>query len=417
MLLDQRKKPVALGVLVLFLASAAPAEEWPGWRGPRGDGVSGEKNVPTKWSSTANVHWKIAIPGLGHSSPIVWADRVFITTCIEEQKQRLLLCLDRHTGKKLWERVVLTAPLEQKHRLNNFASATPAADGKQVYVAFLDYPHMVVVSYDFEGKEVWRKSPGTLLSKHGFCSSPVLYKDLVILNGDQDGDGYLVALDRATGAERWRTARPNHTRSYCTPVIYDAAGKKQLVLSGSRCVASYDPDTGKQHWIIDGPTEQYVASLVMLDGLFFLTAGYPKYHLMAIRPDGRGNVTRSHVAWHHADVGASGASYVPSPIAHDQYLYVVSDSGFLHCLEAKTGKKLWTQRLGRHHSASPVYADGHLYFLGDDGLTLVLKANGKYDVVSQNALEEECYASPAISRGQLFIRTLHHLYCIGEPAR
>jgi hypothetical protein len=138
---------------------------------------------------------------------------------------------------------------------------------------------------------------------------------------------------------------------------------------------------------------------------------------MAIKPDGAGNVTRSHIAWHHANIGPSGASYVPSPIVHDRFFYVVSDTGLLSCLEAKTGKKLWTQRLGRHHSGSPVYADGHLYFTDDDGLTFVLKANGKYDVVSRNALEEECHASPAISRGQLFIRTLHHLFCIGEPVQ
>lgn len=413
MRIGKRTTYFTITLLLSLLATSALAEDWPGWRGPRGDGISSEKNIPTQWSNTENIHWKVAIPGKGHSSPIVWQDRVFVTTCIEEKEQRVLYCLDRGTGKTQWEKVVFTAPLEQKHRLNNFASATPATDGKHVYVAFMEYPKMVVVCYDFDGKEVWRKSPGKLLSKHGFCTSPVLYKDLIILNGDQDAEAYLVALDKTTGTERWRTDRPNRTRSYCTPVIYDLAGKKQLVLSGSKCVASYDPNNGKQHWIIDGPTEQYVASLVELNGLLFLSTGYPEFHLMGIKPNGAGNVTTTHVAWHHPNVGPSGASYVPSPIAHDQYFYVVSDTGILTCLEAKNGKKLWTQRLGRHHSASPIYADGHLYFADDDGQMFVLKANGKFDVVQRNKLEEECYASPAVSRGQIFVRTLNHLYCIG----
>jgi hypothetical protein len=403
--------------LVVLLAGAVQAEEWPGWRGPRGDGTSQEKGIPLHWSATENVFWKTPIAGKGHSSPIIWEDRIFVTTCVEEEKKRLLMCLDRRTGKVLWERLVLTAPLEQKHRLNNFASATPATDGKHVYAAFMDYPNMVAVCYDFDGKEVWRKSPGKLLSRHGFCTSPVLYKDLVILNGDQDAQAYIVALDKSTGVERWRADRPNRTRSYCTPVIFDLAGKKQLVLSGSKCVASYDPETGKQLWIIDGPTEQYVASLVQLDGLLFLTTGFPEFHLMGIRPDGSGNVTKSHVAWHHSNVGPSGASYVPSPIASDRFFYVVSDTGFLTCLDAKSGQKQWSERLGRHHSASPVLIDGHLYFVDDDGQMFILRGNGKFEVVARNKLEEECYASPAVSRGQLFIRTLHHLYCIGPATK
>src|SRR5579885_355010 len=184
-------------------------------------------------------------------------------------------------------------------------------------------------------------------------------------------------------------------------------------MTGSKCVASYDPDTGKQIWLIDGPTEQFVASMVYGDGLFFLTAGYPTYHLMAIRPDGTGNVTRTHVVWHET----KGAGYVPSPIAHGKYFFVVKDEGVASCWEARTGKKQWMERLGRHHSASPVSAGDYLYFTDDDGMTHVLKAGPKFEVVSRNPMEEECYASPAISRGQMFIRTLHHLWCIGAEAK
>jgi len=404
--------------LVLLLPLAARAGDWPGWRGPRGDGTSDETNVPLRWSKAENIAWKVPIPGTGHSSPVVWGDRIFLTTCLEKERQRVLLCLDRRTGKTLWQEVVLTAPLEAKHRLNSYASSTPATDGKHVWVSFLDAtdpkaPKMVAACYDLEGKLVWRKSPGKFYSRHGFCSPPVLYRDMVILNGDQDAEAFVVALNKETGEERWRADRPNRTRSYCPPLIVEAGGKKQLVMTGSKCVASYDPDTGKQIWLIDGPTEQFVASMVYGDGLFFLTAGYPTYHLMAIRPDGTGNVTRTHVVWHET----KGAGYVPSPIAHGKYFFVVKDEGVASCWEARTGKKQWMERLGRHHSASPVSAGDYLYFTDDDGMTHVLKAGPKFEVVSRNPLEEECYASPAISRGQMFIRTLHHLWCIGAEAK
>jgi outer membrane protein assembly factor BamB len=268
---------------------------------------------------------------------------------------------------------------------------------------------MQVACYDFDGNRIWQRSPGPFHSVHGFCSSPVLYKDLVILNGDQDGEAWIVALDKATGAERWRTDRPNRTRSYCTPSIIDAAGKKQLVLSGSKCVASYDPDTGKQIWIIDGPTEQFVSSPVFADNVLFVTAGFPTYHLLGIRPDGEGNVTKTHILWHDQ----RAADYVPSPIAHDKYFFYVNDNGIAGCIVATTGERRWTHRLGAHHSASPVSAGNCLYFLDDEGNMFVLKTGPKFELVSRNSLGEECRASPAISGGQIFIRALHHLYCIG----
>jgi outer membrane protein assembly factor BamB len=400
-----------VGAICLSLPASAGAEEWPGWRGPRGDGISTETGIPVRWTNKENVCWRVPVSGKGHSSPVVWGDRIFVTTCIEDQGKRLLLCLSRTNGRLLWEREVLTAKLERKHNLNSYASATPATDGRHVWVAFLQNAHMQVACYDFDGNLVWQRSPGEFHSVHGFCSSPVLYKDLVILNGDQDAEAWIAALDKETGVERWRTDRPNRTRSYCVPLLIDAAGKKQLVLSGSKCVASYDPDSGRQIWIIDGPTEQFVSSLVFGDGLLFLTAGFPTYHLMGIRPDGEGNVTHTHVLWHDR----RAADYVPSPIAHGKYFFQVNDDGIAGCYMAQTGQRMWKERLGRHHSASPVSADGRLYFLDDDGNMFVLKAGPKFEVISKNALGEECYASPAIAHGQLFIRTLHHLYCIGKP--
>jgi outer membrane protein assembly factor BamB len=408
--------------IVTFAAATLRAEpptvsNWPMWRGPRGDGQSAETNVPTKWSATENIAWKTPIPGKGHSSPVVWGDRVFVTTALEDQGERALLCLDRTSGKLLWQRTVVTSSLEHKHNLNSYASATPATDGERVYVSFFEQPKIEVVAYDFTGNEVWRVSPGEFHSVHGFCSSPVIYKDLLILNGDQDATAYLVAYERATGKERWRTDRPNKTRSYCTPIITELAGKTQMVLSGSKCVASYNPDDGKQFWIIDGPTEQMVASLVQTRGVVFYTGGFPELHILGIDPSGTGNVTKTNVLWR--DGGKTGerkaVSYVPSPIAHGDWFFIVSDNGLASCYEAKTGKALWRQKLGRHHSASAVSANGDLlYFTSDAGETFVLKAGPTYELVSKNELNEEVYASPAISRGQIFIRGLHNLYCVGK---
>jgi outer membrane protein assembly factor BamB len=401
----------------LAVPNAATAENWPAWRGPRGDGTSAEAIAPVRWGPQENVRWKTPVGGRGHSSPVVWDDRVFLTTCREEQRERVLLCLNRTDGKVLWERVVVTAPLEKLHPLNSFASSTPATDGRHVFVTFLADPDVQVACYDFDGRRVWLRSPGKFASRHGFCSSPALHKDLVIVNCDQDGDGYLVALDRATGAERWRTERPNKTRSYCPPLIVEAGGRTQVVLSGSKCVAAYDPDTGKQLWILDGPTEQFAASLVSGDNLLFLTAGYPTYHLMAIRPDGRGNVTDTHVVWHHDKVKPTDAAYVPAPVVRDGLLYVVADTGWASCLDARTGKRLWKERLGRRHSASPVIVGPHVYFPDDTGETWVVKAAAKYELVGRNKLGEEVFASPAVSRGQLFLRTTGHLYCIEEAGQ
>lgn len=400
---------IAVAIIGLSAPTVLRAEQWPGWRGPRGDGASDEIGIPVHWSATENIAWKTAIPGKGHSSPIVWGDRVFLTTCIEKQQRRMLLCLDRRDGRILWQRDVMQAPLEHKHFLNSFASSTPVTDGKHVWVTFLDVARMEVYCYDFDGNQVWRRSPGEFHSVHGFCSSPILYRDMLIINGDQDALAYIVALDKETGSERWRINRPNRTRSYCTPVVFNLAGRKQMVLSGSKCVTSYDPDTGKMLWIIDGPTEQFVASLVSTEGVIFVTGGFPEHHLLGIRPDGQGNVTRTKILWHDT----RGVSYVPSPIAHGKYFFVVSDEGRASCLDAKTGKRLWFERLGRHHSASPVSAEGRLYFLADDGTMFVLDAGPKFKLIARNSLGEECRASPAISQGQIFVRTLNQLYCIG----
>lgn len=401
---------ISLVVLLCFtFSNTTLAENWPGWRGPRGDGTSSEKNVPVKWSTNQNIRWKTPIPGKGHASPIVWGNRIFVVTAVKEKNQRVLICLDSKNGETLWQRVVLEAPLERINRLNSYASSTPVTDGEKVYVSFLDVDKMFIAAYDFDGNKVWEVRPGVFASMHGYCSSPIIFNEKLIVNGDHDGPSYIVALNRTNGQTIWKIPRPNKTRSYCTPIIRRINERNQMVLSGTMCVASYDPDTGKQHWIIDGPTEQFVASLVYNDELLFMTCGYPDHFIQAIRPDGHGNVTDTHVAWQKD----RDCSYVPSPITFGTYFIIVSDTGIATCFEAKTGKSLWRQKLGRHYSASLISADGFVYFLSDQGIMTIVRPGQKLDIVARNELGENTYASPAVSNGRIFIRADKNLYCIG----
>ncbi len=392
-------------LLALLVAAPLHAENWPMWRGARLDGVAAEhETFPIKWSASENIAWKTEIPGRGHSSPIIWGDRVFVTSCVEPTGERLLICLDRASGAIKWRRIVLTTKLEGKHNLNSYASSTPATDGKHVWVTFLEQPYIRVACYDMDGHPVWIKSPGKFNSRHGFCSSPVLFEDLVIVNCDQDDqEAFIVALKKGMGEEVYRIDRPNRTRSYCVPLIVDAGGKKQMVLTGSKCTASYDPATGKRLWLFDGPTEQFVASVVYADEMFFVTGGYPEHHILGVRPDGT-------IAWRTT----RNTSYVPSPVAHHGLFFIVSDEGIASCYEPRTGKMNWNERLSKHVSASIVAAGDHVYVLDDFGTTHLLKAAREFEVVAKNALKEECYASPALSDRQIFIRGVKSLYCIGK---
>ncbi len=402
----------ALGLLLV--PNFVSAEDWPGWRGPRADGTVKDQGFPLTWNAKENVKWKLELPGTGHSSPAVSRGKVFVAGCVEADKTRVLYCVDRATGKLLWTRTAAVSSLEFKHSENSWASSTPATDGEHVYITFFDKPHLRVYCYDFDGKLLWEKTPGEFHSVHGFCSPPVLYKDLVIVNGDQDApkdkNAYIVALDKKTGEQKWRADRPNKLRSYCPPVVVEAGNKPQLVLTGSKCVASYSPDTGKQNWIIDGPTEQFVSSMVMHDGVLLLTAGFPQHWVMAIKPDGAGNVTKTHVLWSKKGEGG----YVPSPVAHDGKLFLVDDAGVASCWDVKTGKQLWKERLsGKKHHASAIAADGRIYLTSSEGTTFVLKASEEFELLAKNPLGEGVFASPAFSDGDIFIRGTKHLWCIG----
>jgi len=270
---------------------------------------------------------------------------------------------------------------------------------------------MAVAAYDFSGKQVWLVHPCAFASPHGFCMSPILYKDKVIVNGDSREDSCVLALSRADGRTLWKIPQEHNILAYSTPLIRELAGRTQMIHAGDKSVASFNPDTGARQWLIDGPSDEFVATPVYNEraGLLFIVSSWPARHLLAIKPDGQGNVTQTHVAWRTTQ----GAPYVPSPISEGDYLLTISDTGIAHCYEAASGKILWQERLGKHH-ASPVSANGLVYFLNDKGELNVIKPGREFARVAQSQLGEGAYASPAISDGQMFLRGDKHLFCIGK---
>lgn len=414
--------------ICLATLSAQANEDWPCWRGPRGDGSSLETQLPLKWdgSTGSGIQWKVPIPGKGHASPIVVGDSIFVVSCLEETQERILLCLDRKDGAVKWRKTVVQCPLETIHKLNSYASSTPASDGKLVFVTFLEVDgstvpatnvsrvrpvtpgQIVVAAYDFQGNQTWKIRTGDFVSVHGFCSSPVVYEDLLIVNGDHDGKSYIIALNKKNGQQVWKTMRKHQTRSYCTPIVRQVDGRRQLVFSGSKCITSLDPRSGKLIWEVDGPTEQFVASMVFNGGRFFAAGGYPTHHVIAIDPTGRGNVTDSHVRWHVTNVRC----YVPSPVIVGTHLLVADDRGTANCFSTETGDRLWQARMGKHFGASLVTANGLVYFLASDGVMKILRPGPSVDVVAENPLGEACSASPALSRGHIYLRGVDHLFAI-----
>lgn len=400
-----------LGLLPAGAVPTAQAESWPGWRGPRSDGTCIEQNVVTDWNPVGAI-WKTKLPGNGHASPIVWGDRVCTVTGIAETKERILLCIDRTSGKILWQETVVTGPLEKLHKENSYASSTPVTDGERVFVTFRVGDEILVGAHELAtGRRLWQVRPGTHKGEWGFSNPPVLFKDKVIVDGDGKDKSFMIALSRNDGKTIWRNNRTNKGISYSAPYIRDFSGHTQLVQCGDRCVAGFNPDTGEQLWTVDGPSQEFVATPVYSEtaGLVFISSSWPKQVLLAIRPDGRGDVTKTHVAWSDR----KGAPYVPSMIVVGDLLFSINRGGTVFCYEAATGEVLWQKNLGRHH-ASPVLVGGQVFFINDNGQVNVIKPGREFECVATYELGESCYASPAISDGQVFVRGFQHLFCFGQ---
>jgi outer membrane protein assembly factor BamB len=411
----------------LFVAVTPPAafsENWPGFRGPTRQGISQEKDVPVEWSATSSIAWKAPVPGLGWSSPIVFGDRVFVTTATEKGVSYRLLCLDRKTGDVLWNKQVLRQKTGNKQRQNSFATSTPVTDGRMVYTVAFDGG---IAATSTEGKVVWDNRDYEYYSQHGLAISPILYQDLLIVAFDGSSSGpnpkvgwqipwdkaVIIALDKNTGKVRWEGKRGMSRIAHVTPQIYRRNGIDRLVSSAGDVVQGFDLKTGRRIWTASSSGEGVVPSLVVGEGLVFATSGFGDPMIRAMRTGGEGDVTATHIAWETSE----DVSKIPSMLYVKPWLFLITESSVAKCLEAATGKVLWRQRLGGRYSASPVWADGKIYFLSEEGETAVIEADSEFRVLSRNKLEEKCCASPAVSQGNIFIRSESNLFCIGPKPK
>jgi len=389
---------------------------WPQFRGPHSHGITTETNLPVHWTER-NVKWRTPLPGPGHSSPIVWDGRIFLTAFgrgggppSSRRGQLLVLSVDKNNGKVLWQREVPVSRIEEVHPTNAPASPTPVTDGKLVYVYF---GSKGLLAFDFDGKLIWEVPLGPFPNEWGSASSPILYENMVILNCDTDGDDFLLAVDKNTGKTIWRTSRNGATRSWPVPYIWNANGKDEIVVNGSARAKSYDAKTGKELWTVDGLTQWVTPTPVSAHGLLYIAANGPGGNIiMAIKPGGRGNITRTHVVWRYT----RAAPYNSSPLVVGDYLYAVRNGGVVACLDAKTGAQQYLERLpaGGSYYASPVYGDGKIYYLSEDGEVTVVAAGPQFQVLATNRIGERCMASPAVSDGRIIIRSDSTLYSIGQ---
>lgn len=388
------------------------AADWPAWRGPLGNGVTSEKNLPEKWSDTDNVRWKSALPGVGVGTPAIVGDRVFVTASDGRQNERLhVLCLDARTGKQLWHsRLFGSAIPESEYSPGGMAASSPISNGKYVFALFGTAD---LVCLDFDGKPVWVRSLGdeygTFRNRWGMSSSPLLVDDTVVVQVDHWGQSYLLAVDVATGKNRWRTERDTQV-NWTSPVMAMVKGKPQIVASGTNLVKGYDGTNGKELWTVKGMQQQCIPTPIV-DGEFVYAVSGRKGNSLKIRLDGAtGDLTNTHVVWRKP----RGAPFTPSGVVYDGRYYLIDDDGLGTCLDAKTGDLLWQERMGGHYRASMSAGDGKVFFTNMEGVVTVVQASDEFAVIEKNKLDEGIHASPAFANGRIYLRGEKHLFCIGK---
>ena len=404
----------------MAISNLASAENWTRFRGPNGQGISTEKNLPTTWSADENVVWKASIPGKGWSSPIVYKDKVFVTTATEEGVSCRILCVNRKDGSIAWNTEVHRQKPGPMRQQNSYATPTPVTDGERVYSVFYDG---TVAAVDFSGKPVWKSQEVKFFSLHGLGASPLLAQGQLIMPYDGSSreesrvgwkepwkNAVILSLDAATGAVKWKGKRGESRVGHVTPILLGDG--EQFVSAGGDRVQGHDAQTGKQVWSIYSQGEGVTPSPVIGDGLIYTSSGFEAPTIRAIRLGGKGDITETHIAWEQK----KGVPALASPLYVAPYLYTISRDNILHCIEASTGEIIWLERLTGVHSASPVFADGRIYVLSEDGVTLVLSPGPKFEEVARNSLGETCLASMAVSQGRFYIRSATNLYCIGASA-
>ena len=426
---------LSLPAAFLTAAVAIPAENWPAFRGPNGDGTTDATGVPTQWSETSNIRWKTAIHGKGWSSPVVWGNQVWVTTADEVPRSKKVplpkrpgspgnavqatycaVCIDRDTGKIVHDvKLRVEKDPDYCHDYNSYASPTPVIEDGRVYAHFGSHGTWCIDTAT--GQPLWERTDLECNHFRGPGSSPILYKDLLILILDGYDYQYVAALDKKTGRTVWKKDRDiNYSRddgdlkkAYATARVLDIGGRPHLVCPSAEFTIAYDPMTGEELWRLKHGGMNGAARPIRGNGLLFLTSGHTK-QLLAVKENLNGHVPRSAIVWQTREIVPTR----PSLLLAGDLLFMVNDDGIASCLDAKTGKVHWTERLNGKFSASPVLADGNIYFANDSGKTTVLKASRQYEEVAVNELESGCMASPAIAGSNLILRTRTHLYCIGK---
>jgi outer membrane protein assembly factor BamB len=413
-------KNILLICCIVTTATAVCAENWPAWRGPEGTGVCREKNVPVHWSRTENVKWRKPLPERGNSTPIVWGDRIFITQAVANDGQRLVMCFDRHDGKLLWQKGPADVPKEVTHETNPYCSGSPVTDGERVIANF---GSAGVWCFDFQGKELWHRDLGKQEHIWGGGTSPVLHGNLCFVNFGPGENTALVALDKKTGAIVWKREEPGgkfgHTSaewlgSWSTPVVVRAGNADELIMTFPKRVAAFDPSSGEERWTCQGLNPLVYTSPLHHDGVIVAMGGFGGSAL-AVKTGGHGDVTETNRLWHQPKC----RQRIGSGVIAGDHIYILDDPGIAECIELKTGKSIWEERLkGPGNTAqswgSMVGADGRLYVVNQGGDAFVLKASPQFEVLATNSLGETTMGSIAVSDGELFIRTHDALWCIGS---
>jgi outer membrane protein assembly factor BamB len=394
-------------LLLLLLPLTAAADNWPGWRGPTADGVSAEKNLPVTWSATENVRWKVPVPGAGVSSPVVWGERVFLTASTGRRNDELhVLCYHRKDGKLLWHSKLFGSAPTDLYPPGGMAVPTPVADGKHLYCLFGTGD---LFCLDFDGRPVWVRSLaeeyGPFRNRWGMGTSPILVDGLLVVQVDHTSRSYLLGVDAATGANRWKVDREAGV-NWTSPLAVRLKDHVEIVAIGTYRAHGYDAKNGGELWSVTGMHEQCIPSPVALGDRVFLSSGVGT---LAVKLDGTtGEVDKSNVVWRNKKI----ISYIASPVAYEGRLYIVDGKGFCTCLDGATGKQVWRDRMGDQNHSSPVIGDGKIYVPSKDGVVRVARAGPVFELLAVNDIGEQIVASLAVSDGDLFIRGEKHLFCI-----
>lgn len=399
--------------LLLWLAGTASAQEWNRFRGPNGTGISDAKTIPTTWSEK-DFNWKIALPGVGHSSPVLWGEKVFITSCDDRSGQFYVLCFDASEGRKLWQKE-FTLTSFRKHNNNSLASGTPAVDADRVYVSRTERAQQALLALNHRGETIWERDLGPFTAQHGGGTSPIVHEDKVILANEHDGESFLIAVDARSGETRWQTPRKNAEAGYSTPCVFQPKGQPPTLIfnHGDLGIAALAPDTGKVLWQFpDAFNQRSVSSPVIAGDLIVGSCGNGggANYVIAIRP---GDTNRTP---QQAYTVRRSAPYVPTSICVGEWLYLWSDAGIVSRVHAATGEVKWQERAGGNFLSSPVCVDGRLFCISTSGEVVVLGTGESFEVLARNPLKETTHSTPAIAGGRMFIHTSGHLVSVGGAA-